>query len=59
MRVLVACADGDVVKGMMPTVRFTEAGAGMLAFSVSRERFKALLMQARVSGHDPVKLLKW
>jgi hypothetical protein len=59
MNVLITKANEDIIKGILPKVKFKESTKNTSTFSVTEKKFKELYDEVKTLGYNPFALMVW
>lgn len=59
MTVLIAKANEQVIKDILPNVKFTESTKHTSTFRITEKTFQRLYSEVKMLGYNPFALLAW
>lgn len=59
MTVLICKANENIIKGILPKVKFKEATKNTSEFNVTRNTFQILYDEVKFLGYNPFALMTW
>jgi hypothetical protein len=59
MTILIAKANEEIIKGIHPTVKFTESTKNTSTFAVKNQTFQKILDEVKLLGYNPYALMAW
>ncbi len=59
MKVLIAEANKEIIKGVLPKVKFEESTKNTCTFKVTEKSFTQLYNEVKFLGYNPFALMSW